>query len=99
MGAAMLSTNAAAVADRLRAYRMVIDGWIAELDRLVAAKADQHGAKKSGATETGAVFAEERPSASTTGSLYQRVVKAPAHRVPASVMAGAHSLRSTTRLR
>jgi prephenate dehydrogenase len=33
MGAGILATNAGAVADRLRAFRSVIDGWLDELER------------------------------------------------------------------
>jgi len=34
MGAGIVATNAAAIADQLRAYRGVIDNWLAELDRI-----------------------------------------------------------------
>ena len=33
MGAAIAATNAAAVAERLRALRIALDGWLAELER------------------------------------------------------------------
>ena len=33
MGAAIAATNAAAIAERLRAFRTVLDGWLAELER------------------------------------------------------------------
>src|ERR1700681_968520 len=45
----------------------------------------------SGATDqTGAVVPQLRPSTSKTGSLYQRVVKAPAYRISASVIRVSH---------
>jgi hypothetical protein len=46
MGTGILSLNAAAVADRLRAFRAVLDGWQADLD---AADADAIRERLAGA--------------------------------------------------